>query len=106
MKCAYSQTIEINENKELQALEIAKTLCELTPTKEEKDLIVSSLTRLEKLEKVIKIINEKDVNIFGLKTSKNYQLYNLFVIEEDKLTEEEFNILKEVFGNESNSNHD
>lgn len=27
----------VMENKELEALEIAKTLCELTPTKEEKD---------------------------------------------------------------------
>lgn len=54
----------------------------------------------EKLKKVIKIINEKDVNIFGLKTSKNYELYNLFVIEEDKLTEEEFNSVKEALKNE------
>lgn len=52
----------MNENKELEALEIAKTLCELTPTKEEKDLLIASvLIRKEKLEKAIKLLKE----VFG-----------------------------------------
>lgn len=95
------------ENKEL---EIAKTLCELTPTKEEKDLIVSALTRLEKYQKAIKIIKDKRVDICSILMSVSCVEYNeriryYYPILADKkylkkllLTEEEWRFLKEVFG--------
>lgn len=110
MKCPEIQAIEIKINKEL---ETAKTLCELTPTKEEKDLIVSALTRLEKLEKAIEIVKRKLVDFAKLdyaincdKSALNYfgeisrcEKYNLSQTSDYELTEEEFNLLKEVFGN-------
>lgn len=96
-------------------LEIAKTLCELTPTKEEKDLIVSALTRLKKLEKAIEIVKEKLVDFnelnyaincdesalyFYVEKLSRCEKYNLSNTDDYALTEEEFNLLKEVFRNE------
>ena len=63
--------------------------------------IETALNRLEELEKVLKIIKEKDVNIVLFKDAIRYfndelDYYNANVMDNHrKLTETEFNLLKE-----------
>ena len=66
--------------------------------------IREDLDRLEKLEKVIDILENKIVNIFILKyciaKGGGVETYNLHYKTEDQITQEEYELLKEVFGNE------
>jgi len=55
----------------------------------------SALNRLEELEKVLKIIKEKEVNVFIFLHSGDLETYNDMVEDNRKLTETEFNLLKE-----------
>ena len=54
------------------------------------------INRLEKLEKAIEILKNKRVCMFTLLSVPKCEYYNNFCHEDDKLTEEEFNLLKEV----------
>ena len=66
-------------------------------------LIKKDLDRLEKQDKVIEILKNKpfSFNQFALNMIDNVEEYNSFIkIESDKYTQEEYNLLKEVFGNE------
>ena len=51
---------------------------------------------LEKSLKALEIIKEKNVNIYQIKYMETLDDYNSVRGEEDRLTEEEFNLLKEV----------
>ena len=66
--------------------------------------IKNALTRLEKYQKAIEIVKRKNVGIDKEITDiDNYEEYKKvfwYICEELALTEEEFNLLKEVFGNE------
>ena len=66
--------------------------------------IREDLDRLEKLEKVIDILENKIVNILILKyciaKGGGVETYNLHYKTEDQITQEEYELLKEVFGNE------
>ena len=65
--------------------------------------IKKDLERLEKLEKVIDILENKIVNILILKyciaKGGGVETYNLHYKTEDQITQEEYELLKEVFGN-------
>ena len=66
-------------------------------------VIRQDLDRLEKLEKVIDILENKIVNILILKyciaKGGGVETYNLHYKTEDQITQEEYELLKEVFGN-------
>ena len=64
--------------------------------------IQQALLKVQEQEKVLKIIKEKEVNfeVFGaFETYKDYEIYydKKFHLIENKLTKEEFELLKEVF---------
>ena len=67
-------------------------------------VIRKDLDRLEKLEKVIDILENKIVNILILKyciaKGGGVETYNLHYKTEEKLTQEEYELLKEVFRND------
>ena len=50
----------------------------------------------EKALKALKIISEKDINVFWLKKSPNVSRYNLAVGTERKLKKAEYDLLKEL----------
>lgn len=58
--------------------------------------IKQALLKAEKLEKVLEIIKEKYVAIFWVKESKSVDEYNYGTGETMKLTQQEFDLLKEV----------
>lgn len=71
---------------------------------EEIEIIEKDLDRLEKLEKAFDIVTYKSVNILILKyciaKGGGVETYNLHYKTEDQITQEEYELLKEVFGNE------
>lgn len=91
------------ENKELEALKqlfsyakSSASLC-ISQAYEDKKIIKSALTRLEKLEKAIKLLkNFTLTESFGLNLTLE-EFNEAWLLD---FTEEEFNLLKEVFGNE------
>ena len=69
----------------------------LFPTGFEK--IFQDLDRLEKLEKVIDLLWRKNVNVVYIKIFKDFEKYSEYYTgysSKDKLTNEEFDLLKEV----------
>ena len=65
-------------------------------------IIENDLDRLEKLEKVIGLLWHKNVNIVYIKVFKDFKKYSEYYTgysSKDKLTNEEFDLLKEVFYN-------
>lgn len=58
--------------------------------------IKQALLKAQKMERVLEIIFEKNVTIFWLKECKNLEEYNYNTANHMKLTQEEFNSLKEV----------
>ena len=65
--------------------------------------IFQDLDRLEKLEKVIDLLWHKNVNIVHIKIFKYFEKYSEYYTgysSKDKLTKEEFNLLKEVLEND------
>ena len=64
---------------------------------EEYDTIKQSLLKAQEQEKVLEIINEKEVNISSLKA---YDLEEYNMIYENKLTQEEFDLLKRWMEND------
>lgn len=69
------------------------------------NIIEQDLDKLEKLEKAIEIMKNTNVNIFEFLESKNVVDYNnltwsRYDFDSDELTEEQYNLLKEVLGNE------
>ena len=79
---------------------------------EQFDIIEKDLKKLEKLEKVFEILKKKRLSIVYFvyeiradNNERNYSDYKYWAMnkvksKDDLLTEEEFNLLKEVFGNE------
>ena len=71
---------------------------------EEIEIIQKDLDRLEKLEKSFKILVDKKVNILVLKyfieKGDNVEAYNLYYTTKEKLTTEEYELLKEVLEND------
>ena len=66
------------------------------------ELLEKDLNRLEKLEKVIEIIRDNNVNIVYIKIFKDFEKYSEYYMgysSKDKLTKEEFDLLKEVLEN-------
>ena len=64
--------------------------------------IFQDLTRLEKLEKVLKLIIGKNVNIVYLKIFSNYEQYSEYFtsyICKNVLSKEEFDLLRDVLEN-------
>ena len=61
------------------------------------DLVFQDLDRLEKLEKAIEILKDKKPNLF--KYFRDRQKYTEYFVNRE-LTEEEYELLKEVFGND------
>ena len=67
--------------------------------KEKYYIIKQDLDRLEKLEKVIDLLWHKNVNIVYIKIFKDFEKYSEYYTgytSKDKLTKEEFDLLKEV----------
>ena len=75
-------------------------------TKKCKEIIEKDLDRLEKLEKVIKILNDKRVNVYHIWLFNDYEQYKYYHpllkynTEKDALSFEEFTLLKEVLYND------
>lgn len=66
------------------------------------EAIEKDLDRLEKLEKAIKLMWCKNVNIVYIKIFKYFEKYSEYYTgysSKDKLTKEEFDLLKEVLEN-------
>ena len=67
-------------------------------------VIRQDLDRLEKLEKAFYIVTYKSVNILILKyciaKGGGVETYNLHYKTEEQITQEEYELLKEVFGND------
>ena len=64
-----------------------------------KGFICKDLDRLEKLEKVIDLLWHKNVNVVYIKIFKDFEKYSEYYTgysSKDKLTNEEFDLLKEV----------
>lgn len=64
------------------------------------DLFIYYHNKTIKLEKVVEILKTKNISISDIKTSKNVTDYNSRIIlnySKNKLTREEWNLLKEVF---------
>ena len=62
-------------------------------------IIEKDLDRLEKLEKVIELLWRKNVNIVYIKIFKDFKKYSEYYTgysSKDKLTNEDFDLLKEV----------
>lgn len=97
-----------------QALEIAETLCELTPTKQEKDLIVSALKKAEENENELKELKEfarivlsKGIDAPLIKEYPNityvdYNMKSRFAL--GNYTKAEFDLVKKVVENYGNIN--
>ena len=64
------------------------------------NILNQDIDRLEKLEKVIEIIKAKRVAISFLLTTLCVKEYNVFVITTKELSQEEYELLKEVLGDE------
>ena len=68
--------------------------------------LLKDLDRLEKLEKVIKILNDKRVNVYHIWLFNDYEQYKYYYpllkynTEKDALSFEEFTLLKEVLYND------
>ena len=89
-------------NKELEALERLKnhTISYVgsdykvsTDSREEQ---IKDLELIEKELKALEIIKEKEVNVFIFLHSGDLETYNNMVEDNRKLTQEEFDLLKEV----------
>ena len=66
------------------------------------EVLEKDLERLEKLEKVIDLLWHKNVNVVYIKVFKDFKKYSEYYTgysSKDKLTNEEFELLKEVFYN-------
>lgn len=66
------------------------------------NIIEKDLDRLEKLEKAVKLMWCKNVNIVYIKIFKYFEKYSEYYTgysSKDKLTKEEFDLLKEVLEN-------
>ena len=68
--------------------------------------VLKDLDRLEDLEKVIKILNDKRVNVYHIWLFNDYEQYKYYYpllkynTEKDALSFEEFTLLKEVLYND------
>ena len=83
-----------------ELIENAQELCEWELVR--LNIIKQDLDRLEKLEKVIELLWYKNVNIVYIKVFKDFKKYSEYYTgysSKDKLTNEEFGLLKEVFYN-------
>ena len=66
------------------------------------EVLEKDLNRLEKLEKVVALLWHKNVNVVYIKIFKDFKKYSEYYTgysSKDKLTNEEFDLLKEVFYN-------
>lgn len=71
--------------------------CGITLNRDQAEQFIKECEMVEKHFKVLDIIKRKYVSIFQLSCCKNVNEYNdLKFIVSEKLTEEEFNLLKEV----------
>ena len=83
-----------------ELIENAQELCEWELVR--LNIIKQDLDRLEELEKVIGLLWRKNVNIVYIKVFKDFKKYSEYYTgysSKDKLTNEEFDLLKEVFYN-------
>ena len=62
--------------------------------------IKQALLKAQEMEKILKIIKEKKVNILLLELTENVEEYNERIVPNGKLTEEEFDLLKRWVENE------
>lgn len=79
--------------KELEALKIVEKDCE-----DLEQVPYGEFALIEKSLKALEIIKKKTVDIWLIQNKKTLKQYNLLVDESRQLTEEEFNLLKEVIG--------
>jgi len=75
----------------LEALKIVERDCE-----DLEQVPYGEFALIEKSLKALEIIKEKTVDIWLIQNKKTLKQYNSMVDESRKLTEEEFNLLKEV----------
>ena len=78
-------------SKGLEALKIVERDCE-----DLEQVPYGEFALIEKSLKALDVIKEKNVNIYQIKYMETLDDYNSVRDEEDRLTEEEFNLLKEV----------
>ena len=79
-----------------KGLEALKVIYELEDLQGGRDAFWESYRIIEKELKALEIIKGKEVNVFIFLHSADLETYNDMVEDNRKLTQEEFNILKEV----------
>jgi hypothetical protein len=99
--------IELDNANPSEALEIllkAKQVCDVSciemcnncQKKSAYNSIKQALLKAQKEHKALDIIKEKKVNILLLELAENVDEYNERIVPNGQLTEEEFNLLKEI----------
>jgi hypothetical protein len=88
-------------NRELTPLEVSKQLkefvLEFVGNGLDRRFVCGSFDIIEKVLKAVDIINKKRVDALVAVLSKNYIEYNVLCeVEEEKLTKEEFKLIREV----------
>lgn len=87
-----------NENDEL----LDKKL-ELVVKNKQQDMFIEKLIQEnEKLKNVIEILKDKRINLVFFRACKDIKEVNLYRSVENKLTQQEYELLKEVLENEKN----
>ena len=74
--------------------------CDFEWYKDNINTIKQALIKSQEQEKVLKIIKKKNVMIYALKVSKTVDDYNDLVSTDEQLTQEEFDLIKEVLSYE------
>lgn len=90
-----------NPSEALECLEKLELLtCDFEWYKDNINTIKQALIKSQEQEKVLKIIKKKNVMIYALKVSKTVDDYNDLVSTDEQLTQEEFDLIKEVLSYE------
>ena len=102
LKNANAEEIKIVENalKEKEKKIVGTT----TVDKALEQFLIDSCPEVKKKLKALEIIKEKEVDIIILKISENLQQYNLKEEGRVPLTQEEYDLLKEIFQDKKENN--
>ena len=97
----YEATKYLEENKDtIDTTETGQSIVEIIEEQNEGLEIVYSikqeLIKSQEMEKTLKIVFEKKVNILLLELAENVDEYNERIVPNGKLTQEDFDLLKEI----------
>ena len=73
---------------------------------EETDIIENALKEKEQQDEILHIIKEKEPSLMRIRLTDSAEHYNLIMLENKKLTQAEFVILKEFVSSKRGHSHD